>query len=175
MREESTQLQPASRQTGPLKFTSFNEIFRDMQQTFDSIARRAYEIFEGNGRQFGRDLEDWFHAEGELLHPVNLELRESDNNVIVRAEVPGFEVKDLEVGIDGRQLTIAGKHETSKEEEKEKVLYSERRSNQLYRCLELPAEVDSEKTTATLKGGILELTMPKTAPAKRIRIEPKAA
>ncbi len=175
MREESTQLQPVSKQTGPLKFTSFNQIFRDMQDTFDAVARRAYEIFEGNGRQLGRDLEDWFRAEGELLHPLNVELRETDNAVIVRAEVPGFETKELEVGIEGRQLTIAGQHETSKEEEKEKLLYSERRSNRLYRCIQLPTEVDSEKTTATLKGGILELSMPKTAPAKKIRIEPKAA
>ena len=152
MREESTGLQPVRKELGPLKLASFDQIFRDMQETFDAIARRAYEIFEGNGRQWGRDLDDWFRAESELLHPVNVELGESDNAVIVRAEVPGFELKDLEVGIEGRQLTIAGKHETSKEEGKEKVLYSERQSNRLYRCIELPAEVDSEKTTAGRSG-----------------------
>jgi HSP20 family protein len=177
MREQTTGLRPASRERElvPLKLTSFDEIFKDMTETFDAIARRAYEIFETNGRQFGRDIEDWFRAERELLHPIHLEVRESDGAVTVRAEVPGFEAKDLEIGVEGRQLTIAGKRETSKEEEKEKVLYSERRSNQIYRCVELPAEVDSEKATATLKGGVLEMTMPKAAPARRIRIEPKAA
>ena len=175
MKEESVQLQPVRKQLGPLKVSGFDEIFNDMRQTFDQIAKRAYEIFEGNGRQWGRELDDWFRAEGELLHPVPLELRESDNAITVRAEVPGFEAKDLEIAIEGRQLTIAGKRETGKEEEKEKVLYSERRSNQLYRCIELPAEVDSEQSTATLRGGVIELTLPKIAAAKKIRIEPKAA
>lgn len=174
MKEESGRL-PVKKQLGPLKLASFDEIFNDMRQTFDQIAKRAYEIFEGNGRQPGLDLDNWLRAESELLHPVPLELRESDNAITVRAEVPGFEAKDLEIAIEGRQLSIAGKRETSKEEEKEKVLYSERLSNQLYRCIELPAEVDSEKSTATLQGGVLELTMPKTAPAKKIHIEAKAA
>ena len=175
MKEGSGQLQTVKKQLGPLKLASFDEIFEDMKQTFDEIAKRAYEIFEGNGRQPGLDLDNWLRAESELLHPAPLELSESNNAITVRAEVPGFENKDLEIAVEGRQLTIAGKRETSKAEEKEKMLYSERRSNQVYRCIELPAEVDSEQSTATLKGGVLELTLPKIAAAKKIRIEPKAA
>jgi HSP20 family protein len=175
MREEGVQLQPVKKQLGPLKLAGFDEIWKDMSETFDAIAKRAYELFEGNGHQFGRDVEDWVRAEGELLHPVPLELRESDDAITVRAEVPGFEAKDLEIAIEGRQLTIAGKHEEARKEEKEKVLYSERCANHLFRSIELPAEVDSDKSTATLKGGVLDLTMPKTAPAKKIQIEPKAA
>ncbi|HVB33889.1 MAG TPA: Hsp20 family protein [Patescibacteria group bacterium] len=175
MREEGAQLQRTEKQTTPLRLVNLDEIFKDMRQTFDEIARRAYDIFESNGRQFGLDMEDWFRAERELLHPLHLEITESDNAVTVRAEVPGFEVKDLEVGIEGRQLTIAGKRESASEQEKEKVLYSERRSNQLFRRIELPTEVDAEKTAATLKGGVLELKLPKIAPTKKVRIEPKAA
>jgi HSP20 family protein len=175
MKEQGTAMHPVKRVSGPLKLVSFDDIFEDMRQTFDDIARRAYQIFESNGRQFGRDVEDWFRAETEFLHPVQLELSETDNSVTLRAEVPGFETKDLEIGIEGRQLTIAGKRESRKEEEKEQVLYSERRSNQLFRQIELPTEVDAEKTSATLQGGILELKMPKLATAKKIRIEAKAA
>lgn len=175
MGEEGAQLQTSRKGSGLLKFASFDEVFKDMAQTFDQIARRAYEIFESNGRGFGRDLEDWFRAEGELLRPVNLEISESGNAVTVRAEVPGFDAKDLEVAIEGRQLTIAGKRESSKEEEKEKVLYSERRSNQVFRCIQLPTEVDAEKAGATLKGGVLELTIPKVEAARKVRVQPKAA
>lgn len=178
MKEQATGLQPVRKQEKelvPLRMMSFDEIFNDMSDTFDAIARRAYEIFESDGHQSGRDRENWFRAERELLHPVNLEVRESDGAVTVRAEVPGFEPKDLEIGVDGRLLTIAGKRETSREQEREKVLYSERRSNQIYRSIELPTEVASEKATATLKGGVLELTLPKAAPARKIRIEPKVA
>jgi HSP20 family protein len=160
---------------GPLKLANMDEIFQDMRDAFDSIARRAYEIFEANGRQFGRDVEDWFRAERELMHPVNMEVRETEGMLTLKAEVPGFEAKDLEISVEPHRLTLAGKREWKKEEEKEKVLFSERRANQLFRCMDLPAEIVPEKATATLKDGILELKMPKSVAAKKIRIEAKAA
>ncbi|HEV2387396.1 MAG TPA: Hsp20 family protein [Candidatus Acidoferrales bacterium] len=175
MKESATQLQPAKKELGPLKLASSDDIFSHMRETFDSIARRAYEIFESNGRQLGRDLEDWFRAEGELLHPTHLEMSESDDALNVKAEVPGFEAKDLEINLEPGRLTVAGKREWSKEEKKEKLLYSERRSNQLFRSLELPVEIDVDKATATLKDGVLELRMPKTPVAKKVQIRPKAA
>lgn len=173
MREQGTELR--KRDLGPLKLASMDEILRDMREAFDSVARRAYEIFEANGRQMGRDIDDWFRAERELLQPVNLEVRESDDMLTLRADVPGFEAKDLEVNVEPTRFTLAGKREWTKEEEKEKVLLSERRTNQLFRCLDLPVEIIPEKVTATLKGGILELKMPKSATTRKIRIEPKAA
>ncbi len=173
MREQGTELR--KRELGPLRLASMDEIFQDMRESFDSIARRAYEIFETNGKQFGRDVEDWFRAERELLHQVNVEIRESDDLLTLKAEVPGFESKDLEISVEPNRLTLAGKREWTKEEQKEKVLFSERRTNQLFRCLELPNEIIPEKVTATLKDGILELRMPKSITARKIRIEPKAA
>lgn len=173
MKEQGSELR--KRDVGPLKLASMDEIFQDMRDAFDSVARRAYEIFEANGRQFGRDLEDWFRAERELLHPVHMELRESDNQLTLKAEVPGFDAKDLEISVEPHRLTLAGKREWKKEEEKERVLFSERRSSQLFRSFELPAEIVPEKATATLKDGMLELKLPKSTTAKKIRIEPKAA
>jgi HSP20 family protein len=173
MREQGSELR--KRELGPVKLASMDEILRDMKEAFDSISRRAYEIFEANGRQFGRDIEDWFRAERELLHPVHMEVRDSDDMLTVKAEVPGFESKDLEISVEPTRLTLAGKREWTKEEEKEKVLFSERRSNQIFRCIDLPVEVSPEKATATLKDGILELKMPKSTTARKIRIEAKAA
>jgi hypothetical protein len=46
--------------------------FEEMGETIDAISRRAFEIFEGNGRLIGHDLENWFKAEAELFHPVHL-------------------------------------------------------------------------------------------------------
>ena len=73
----------------PVKQSATGDVFDRIQQTYDSIARRAFEIFDNNGRWLGHDLEDWFRAESELLHPVHLEIAESDDNLTVRAEVPG--------------------------------------------------------------------------------------
>jgi HSP20 family protein len=175
MNERGSLMKPAKRKIGDLKLADVDDIFRDMRETFDSIAHRAYEIFEANGRQFGRDMENWFRAEHELLHPVHLEMRESDKELTVKAEVPGFESKDIEISVEPSRLTIAGKREWNKEEKEQKLVYSERRSNQFFRCVDLPAEVNPEKASATLKDGVLELKIPKTTTARKIRIEAKAA
>ncbi len=172
--KEATAIQP-TKERMPLKLVSFDDLFERMNKTYDSITRRAFEIFESNGKFFGRDLDDWFKAESELLHPIHVEVRESDQALTVRAEVPGFDAKEIEVSVEPRRLTITGKRETKEERKTEKTIYSERCANQILRVIDLPAEVDTAKVTATLKDGILELGMPKAAPAKKVKIEPKAA
>ena len=89
-------------------------------RVYDSIARRAFELFELNGRWLGRDWDDWFRAEAEILHPLPLELKETDGDFTVRAEVPGFAEKELEISLEPRSLKIAGKRETKEEEKKGK-------------------------------------------------------
>ena len=142
-----------------------------------AITRRAYEIFEGNGRRFGHELEDWFKAEMDMLYPVHVNIAEAEDSLEVNAEVPGFSDKEIEVSVGPRRLIITGRRETetTREEKKSKTVYSEFCSNQILRTVDLPATVDAEKTTATLKNGVLQLTMPKTAKAKTIEIKPKAA
>jgi HSP20 family protein len=146
-----------------------------INKTSQAIAQRAYEIFEGSGRRFGHDLEDWFKAEMDLLHQVPVNIVESDENLEVKAEVPGFTEKEIQISVEPRRLTITGKREASKEEKKGKAVYSEFSSDQILRVLDLPASVDAEKVTATLKNGVVRLIMPKTAKAKAIEIKPKVA
>ena len=149
-------------------------VFDRIQQTYDSIARRAFEIFQSNGRWRGHELEDWLRAKSELLHPVHLEMKESDDDLTVRAEVPGFNAKELEINVEPNKLTIVGKHEAQEERKKAKTIYSERCAKEILRVVDLPAEVDSSKASATLKDGILNIELPKAPRAKTIRIEPKA-
>jgi len=70
---------------------------------------------------------------------------------------------------------ISGKRETKKEEKKGETVYSESCSNQIMRLVDLPAEVETGKVTATLKNGVLELSLPKAAKARSIRVEPRVA
>jgi|SRR5579875_168228 len=151
------------------------DFFDRIQRMQDAIARRAFEIFDGNGRIFGNDLEDWFQAESELLHPVHIEITESDEGLNVQAEVPGFSSKELEISVEPRRLTITGKRETKEEKKKGKTVYSERCSDQLLRVIDLPAEINTDKVKATLDNGVLSLEMPKAAPAKKIAVEAKVA
>jgi HSP20 family protein len=159
----------------PTKPTKHNLLFDQIEDTFNFLTRRAYEIFESNGRTFGRDLENWLRAEKELLHPVAVNITESDEGFEVKAEVPGFNEKEIEIGVEPSRLTITGKRETKKEEKKGKTVCAESRSDQILRMVDLPAEIDTDKVTATLKNGVLELTLPKVAKAQPLRIHPKAA
>jgi HSP20 family molecular chaperone IbpA len=172
--QAATATQPAKTSV-PVKQIETENVFDRIQQVYDSIALRAFDIFETNGRWFGRELDDWLQAESQLLHPVHLEIAESDDNLSVRAEVPGFSTKELEINVEPRRLTITGKHEAKEESKKGKTIYSERCAKEILRSFDLPAEIDSSKVTATLKDGVLNIELPKAAHAKTVRVELKAA
>jgi len=172
--QAATAMQPAKGAV-PVRQSATSNVFDQIQQTYDSIARRAFEIFEDNGRWAGNELENWLRAESELLQPVRLEITDSDDSLTVRAEVPGFNAKELEINVESRTLTISGKHETQEENKKGKTIYSERSAQEILRVVDLPAEVDGSKVSAILKDGVLNIELPKAAHAKRVRIEPKAA
>lgn len=157
----------------PVKQTGLTNIFERIEELHNSIARRAFEIFEGKGRWPGREMDDWLRAESEFIHPMHLEIAESDNHLNVRAEVPGFNAKELEISIEPRRLTVTGKHEARDETQKGKTVYSELCAAEILRVVDLPAEVDTSDVSATLKDGILSIKMTKTAAPKSVRVELK--
>lgn len=167
----ATQTQPTREQPVRVRIGGLTDEFKE---TFETVARRAFDIFEQKGRALGHALTDWLEAEAQLLHPLHLELSESDEGYRVRAEVPGFGIQDLDVSIEPQRMTISGKREIAKEKEA-KTIYSEWPSNRILRTIDLPAEVNVEKARATLKDGILEVELPKTVPTKKVRVETRAA
>ncbi|MGB8475666.1 MAG: DUF2934 domain-containing protein [Candidatus Acidiferrum sp.] len=88
---ETTTVQRAEE---PMRPTTYGSALDQIQDTFNALSRKAYEIFEGNGREFGRDMENQFQAERELLHSVHASVEESDDALAVKAEVPGFTEKE---------------------------------------------------------------------------------
>jgi HSP20 family protein len=166
----ATQMAPV-----PAKAIERQDVFERFNQVYNSIACRAFELFDNNGRSFGHELDDWFKAESELLHPVHVRMAESDDAFTVEAEVPGFEAKDLQINLEPRRLTISGKKETKEEQKKGKAVYQEQCSNEILRVIDLPAEVVASKAAATLKNGMLELQMPKSPKTKGTHIEVKPA
>jgi HSP20 family protein len=172
--QAATAMQPAKTSAVTRQAETENVLDR-MQQAYDSITKRAFEIFDNNGRWFGHDLSDWLQAESELLHPVHLEIAETDEALTVRAAVPGFTAKDLDIHVEGNRLTIAGKHESKEESNKGKTIYYERCAKEILRSVYLPSDVDGSKVNATLKDGVLNIELPKAAHAKSVRIEPKMA
>lgn len=150
-----------------------------IREAFDAVARRAFEIFERTGNRAGHERENWFRAEAELFHPAHVEIAEADSVLTVKAEVPGFAEKDLEVSLEPRRITITGKRETKTETRKNQTLYSEQCANEIFRVVDLPREVDltARGIKATYDHGVLTIALPeaKGAKTRHIKIEPKSS
>lgn len=145
-----------------------------MNRIRESVARRAYDIFEHDGL-FGRDLENWLAAESELLQPLQVKISESGDTLVAQAQAPGFSPEDLQVSLEPGRLTITGKKEARSEQNKEKDSYQEYSSKELFQSVDLPEEVDASKSTATLKNGTLTLQMPKASGTSRVRVQVRGA
>jgi HSP20 family protein len=155
----------------PVPFEEFEEFTTPMQEFFDLIARRPLELLGATPRLFTRELENWFKTEPELFRPINLKLYETEEALLIRAEVPGFTEKELDVHVEPWRLIITGKKEF-KEEKKEVPAYKEK-FNQIYRTVKFPIEIRPEEVKAILKNGVLELTLPKAEVVKRVHVEVK--
>ena len=83
----------------------------EAREMMNSIARRAYEIFESKGRARGHELENWFEAESELFERTPVDVKESLEGVTVLADVRRFAPKELEVDLEPRRVIIIGKHQ----------------------------------------------------------------
>ena len=149
--------------------------FKRAQEINDLIARRAYELFEARGFAHGYDLEDWLRAESEILLNVPVDITETETEVTIRAEVPGFREKDLGVQVAPRSLCITGKRQEAEEQRERKTVYSERHSGQIFRALPLPSQIDPDSVNATLSGSTLEIKMLKFGMGKKIPVFAKAA
>lgn len=172
--QSATALQPVK--TSPIsKATDSQQTFDRMQELYNTIAQRAFEIFEGNGRSIGHELSDWLQAESEMLRPLHLKIAESDDALTVTAEVPGFSANELDVQVDGNRLIISGQHISDNESSSGKTVYSERSAMEIFRSVDLPADVDGSRVSAVVKDGMLTIDLPKAAHAKSVKVETKSA
>jgi HSP20 family molecular chaperone IbpA len=136
-----------------------------VQETLDALARRAYEIFETEGRVAGRDRENWLRAEMELLHPARLEIARTPRGLRLCAEVHGFRASDLHVCVEPHRVTIVAERREAGKRTSGKTIYSERRAERILRYVDLPVAVDAARATAVLKSGVCELSLPLAAPS----------
>ena len=117
-----------------------------------------------------RDLGDFFP--GFTLRPVlrdigvepqiKLDVAEADKAYTVEAEIPGVKKEDIQVSIEGNQVSISAEVKQEKEEkEGKKVVRSERYYGKQYRSFSLAHPIDEAKAQAEYKDGVLQLTLPK--------------
>ena len=129
-----------------------------------------------------RNLDDWFPVprgrtwlrDLPAAPEIKMDVSEDDKVYHVKAEIPGVKKEDINVAIDGNQVSISAEVRQEKEEKKgEKVLRSERYYGSQSRSFSLMQEVDQAKAEAKYVDGVLELTLPKkgAAPAKKLNVQ----
>jgi HSP20 family protein len=107
----------------------------------------------------------------EVTKPWGLEMEEKDREVVIRAEVPGFEPGELDVRLTGDVLTIRAEHKEETKAEGEKP--AERRHGWWERTVTLPTGIEPEKVEARYHSGVLEIHVPKIPGTEPRRIEVK--
>ena len=135
------------------RFDPFNELVDDLFKGF-FVRPVAYE-----GRA------------GEALPRMKVDVAEANGAYTVIADLPGVKKDDIQVTIDGAQVTLAAEVKREKEASaEERVLHTERTFGKVSRSFSLPQEVDESKAEAKFKDGVLELTLPKKAAAARKQV-----
>ena len=148
--------------------------------------RRALSPFEEMDRMF----EDFFPrgwmrpfrwewpSLGEMAKPFEgkmpkVDVIDRDDEVVVKAELPGVEKKDLDVSVTETSVTIKGTTSHEEKEEKGDYYRCEISRGAYARTVALPSYVDADKAKASFKDGVLELKLPKVKKSKRRSIEIK--
>jgi HSP20 family protein len=144
-----------------VKYNPFREL-RTMQDQMNRMLDMAW------NREFGEELK-----EGVWQPPVDI--YEDEQSVVIKAEVPDVEQKDIEVRIENNTLTLKGERKHSSEIKKENYYRVERYFGQFQRSFSLPQSIDQDKVQATCEKGILTIILPKRdeMKPKQISVEVK--
>ena len=105
----------------------------------------------------------------------SLDVSETKDKVVVKAEAPGIDPKEIDISLSNGILTLKGEKKKEREEKDESYHLIERSYGSFSRSVRLPAEVQEDQVKASYKDGILTITLPKTERARErsIKIEVK--
>ncbi len=142
------------------------EPFREMRRLHDLLDRVVEEAWLSPTQ---------YEEEREGLAPVDL--YETDDEIVVKAIMPGMNANDINISVDRDVLTIRGERKETREtngKEGRNYHLREIRFNRYFRSLRLPTMVDADKAKAEFVNGILTLTLPKAEEVKPKQISVKA-
>ncbi|MEW6376809.1 MAG: Hsp20/alpha crystallin family protein [Thermodesulfobacteriota bacterium] len=138
-------------------FKELERMRREMDRLWDSF-------FEERPRRKGEEVSEWLPS---------LDVSETKNDVVVKADLPGIDPKDIDISLSEGVLTIKGEKKQEREEKEENYHLIERSYGTFARTIRLPREVQSDKINASYKNGILRVTLPKSEEAKKKEIKIK--
>ena len=139
-----------------------------MEEFFENyFPRRWMEGFE----PFGWRKPFWPEIEDKFDFLPNVDIIDKDDELLVRAEMPGVKKEDLDVTIAGDRLTLQAKREFEEKEEKDDFFRHEMAYGRLFRTVRLPVEVHGDKAKADMKDGIIEIHLPKVEVTHPFKVE----
>ena len=117
-------------------------------------------------------MRPWRSELAKQAPQIKLDVHEDETSYTVKAELPGVRKEDIDVRIDGNQVTISAEVKKESEEKKDKrVIRSERQYGYASRAFTLASDVDDNAAKAKIENGVLELTLPKKAKSSTKKVE----
>lgn len=139
---------------------------------FAEIARVEREMDRMLGGFLGGRAGSLFNEMSNLgIREPAVDLYEQNDEIVVKAELPGLDADDIEVSITDHLLVLRGEKRKEEEVNERDYYRSERVYGEFVRTVPLPAEADPEKVTATINNGVLEIHLPKSEEAKKRQIQ----
>ncbi|MBX3075576.1 Hsp20/alpha crystallin family protein [Candidatus Obscuribacterales bacterium] len=142
--KEETKKTPARREL----LAPFASLQHEMNKLFDEL-RGGWNIHPSVFEQLGD-----FHAK--------VDMKDNDKDIVVSAELPGVEMKDINISLNGETLVLKGEKKVEKEEKEKGYYRMERSYGSFYRAIPLPCEVEQNAVDAIYKDGVLTVTLPKS-------------
>jgi len=132
----------------------FYALQREMNNLFDDFFRGASLVPRG------------FSSAAEAFFTPSVDVKETEKEFIIKAELPGVDEKNIEVTVSDDSVTIRGEKKEEKEDKGKNYYYMERSYGSFHRVIPLNAETESGKAEASFKNGVLNITVPKSAKPK---------
>jgi HSP20 family protein len=137
--------------------------FRDMMTLRDAMDRLFQESF----------VPSW--GPRESARPLALDMYETEDHLVIEADLPGLNPEDVEISVQENTLTIKGEYKQEEEREEENMHLHERRYGRFQRSVALPTEINADAAEASFKDGVLMLRLPKAEEVKPKQIPVKKA
>jgi len=161
--ESETGKLPVKTKTGG-PFAELEKRFRDLETRFEDIFPESW------GIPSRWEFPEWSKLSSMELKLPKVDIVDRDEDILVRADVPGVKKENLDVSLTDNTITIKGNTSEEKKEEKGDYYRSETMKGSFSRTMSLPSDVDGNKATTTFKDGVLEVVVPKLEKAKRIKV-----
>jgi HSP20 family protein len=138
---------------------------QEIVHPFYSLQREMNSLFDNFFRGFDISPRGFYESDLGGFSP-SVDVKESEKEFIIKAELPGMEEKDVEVTVSNDSVTIRGEKKEEKEDKDKNYYYMERSYGSFHRVIPLAAEVESDKAQARFKNGVIDIKIPKSQNAQ---------